>query len=69
VTAAPSSPRGDAALTEAAAELWALLHNGRRPEGYWDEQSRRYYRHVVTSFLASPSVRALLDDAMGLSKP
>jgi hypothetical protein len=49
----------DSALTDAAAELWALLHNGRRPEGYWDGESQRYYRHVVSLFIDSPATRNL----------
>lgn len=55
--------RDDSALATAAAELWALLHNGRRPEGYWDEASERYYKHVVLAFVSSPALPGLLQAA------
>lgn len=46
----------------AAAELWALLHNGRPAEGHWTAESQRYYEQVVVSFAASPALLALAQE-------
>lgn len=46
-------------LTAAAAELWALLHNGCRPEGRWSGETQRYYELVVVRLVASPEIKRL----------
>jgi len=53
----------DELIAEAAAVLWALLHNGRSPEGYWDGETQRYYRRVVALFVTDPTVHRLIDSA------
>lgn len=50
---------------DAARELWALLHNGRLPEGHQGAESERYYRNVTELFLASPAAQAVARALVG----